>query len=341
MLYLFNLNFLLNYFYDRNNHLRQHRQSLRDATKKFPKRVRLLALNWSLDQPRATIHRICGDRVQQRGDNHQTLRADSSSKSYEDVIWMFMDSTEELTPKEVDNVVEMELGEALEDSVKRAVKGCVAVLGLEMPSDEKIQDGLNIVRGYAPTVKKADDQKDKKKFDVRYYGLLPEVDLEELLDRAFANENQSINDFWTQLKKDRRVTNRPHVTIVHKNSIDTERDLWDRCTGLHEMSTATPPSFKGILRNVLWDGRVMAITFEDFDVEADGSNNEGREFVSNLPDETRSRLHITVGTQCASIKPVEAKSMVEQWRRGEEKDMIKSIKLADHVVYGRIKGLQN
>jgi hypothetical protein len=38
---------------------------------------------------------------------------------------------------------------------------------------------------------------------------------------------------------------------------------------------------------------------------------------------------------------MEAKTMVEQWRIGEELDKkhIKFIKLVDQVVYGRIKGL--
>jgi tRNA ligase len=235
--------------------------------------------------------------------------------------------------------------ELLEESVKRAVEGCVSVLGLEMPSDEKIQEGLDIVKSYTPSVKKkADDPKDKK-LDVRYYGLLPEINLEELLDRAFANETDT--DFWTQLKTDNRVTKRPHVTIVHKNAIDTEGDLklWNRCTALHESSTAVPPLFKGTLTNVLWDGQVMAITLEDFGVaEAEGSSestttNEGSEFASNLPDDTWSRLHITVGTK-ETIKAVEAKTMVELWRKGEEgADKIKSVKLVDQIVYGRIKGL--
>jgi hypothetical protein len=65
----------------------------------------------------------------------------------------------------------------------------------------------------------------------------------------------------------------------------------------------------------------MAITVEDFDVAeaAEGSssgsndNEKGCEFVPNLPDDIRSRLHITVGTRYESIKPLEAKSMVEQW----------------------------
>ena len=106
----------LNYSYDRCNH-RQHCQSLRDATKKFPQPVCLLSLNWSLDQPWATVHRICSDCVQQCGDNHQSLHPNLLNKSHEEVIWIFINRTEELTPKEVDNVVEMELGELLEDSV--------------------------------------------------------------------------------------------------------------------------------------------------------------------------------------------------------------------------------
>ena len=145
----------------------------------------------------------------------------------------------------------MEPGELLEDS---AVEGCVAAMGLEIPSDEKIQEGLDrdIVRDYAPTVKKPDRDNPKgKKLDVRYYGLLPEVDLEVLLDRALANEHKSDKNFWMQLKTNHRVTKRPHVTIVHKNTIDTERDLWNRCAALHEMSTAIPPFFNGASRCLL------------------------------------------------------------------------------------------
>ena len=76
---------------------------------------------------------------------------------------------------------------------------------------------------------------------------------------------------------------------------------------------------------------------------AGGSNDNdlGCDFVSNLTEKVRSRLHITVGTMYNSIKPVEAKSMVQLWRRGEELDMIKSIKLdTDQIVYGRIKPLE-
>ena len=100
-------------------------------------------------------------------------------------------------------------------------------------------------------VKRLDD----KKLNMRYYSLLP-ADLENLLDRAVANE--SYIKTW-------KVT------------------YGNRCTALHEMSMAIPPSFKGILNNLLWDGRAMTGTVEDFNVEAEGlsGSNEGRGFVLN------------------------------------------------------------
>ena len=328
--------FLLNYSYDSNNHLKVNRQYLRDEGSKFLQTVRLLALNWSFDQPPAAIHRICSDRIQQRIDNNPTLPADSSSHSHEDVTWLFINTAQELTPDEVDNVVEMKVGESMEESVKRAIEGCVSVMGLEMPSDAKIQEGLEIAKNYVPPVKIPEE----KKSVVRCYGLLPMVNLEELLDRAFANEDQSNKHFWTQLKTDRRISKRPHIKTIHRCDRDTESDLWNRCVALHKMSTAIPPLFKGTLSNVIWNGRVMAITVDDIDVASTSSeSNEGREFVSNFPHEARSRLHIVVGTKHEGIRPLEAKVMVQNWRRGEELDKIKSIKLVDLSVFGRIKPL--
>ena len=53
---------------------------------------------------------------------------------------MFINNTQELTPSKIDNIVKMELGELLEDS---DIEGCAAVMGLEMPSNEKIQERLD------------------------------------------------------------------------------------------------------------------------------------------------------------------------------------------------------
>ncbi|KAH9044233.1 hypothetical protein EDB84DRAFT_1436037 [Lactarius hengduanensis] len=56
-----------------------HRQDLRNAVKGMHPPVHLLALNWSLDQPHAEIHRICADHIMTRGTNHQTLHGDKQA----------------------------------------------------------------------------------------------------------------------------------------------------------------------------------------------------------------------------------------------------------------------
>ncbi|KAK2459415.1 hypothetical protein APHAL10511_008570 [Amanita phalloides] len=82
----------------------------------LPMRVRLLALYWDVSsQPYTDVFRICADRVRERGEG----------ETYEDVIWQFIRSREELLPSEVDGIIEMQLGEGLEESVRRAVEGIV------------------------------------------------------------------------------------------------------------------------------------------------------------------------------------------------------------------------
>ncbi|KAF8812785.1 hypothetical protein BYT27DRAFT_7207604 [Phlegmacium glaucopus] len=160
----------------------------------------------------------------------------------------FINSTQELTPSEVDNVIE--IGEPLEDALRRAV-GCG--------------------EGLCSCCEKLDDPKEKKKLDARYYGLL---DLPEQLDAILVDENK---DFWTKLITDSRVTKRPHFTTVHRGSIDEERELWDRCAALHWMTTTTPTLFKGKLSHMVWDKRVMTITGEDSVLEVPPGGDDGEE----------------------------------------------------------------
>jgi len=46
-----------------------------------------------------------------------------------------------------------------------------------------------------------------------------------------------------------------------------------------------------------------------------------------------------VGTKNRGIQSVEAKTMFEEWRKGKDRNEIKSIKLDDLIVYGRAGGL--
>lgn len=252
------------------------------------------------------------------------------------MLWNFIHDTQDLVPAEVDSVIDMEIEENLDDAIKRAVNGVVKVLRLQPPSEEKIAESLTAIERYSPENRKPDEKK-RKGDPTRYYALLPELDVFEYLDKIFADldEGDDLKDAWDLIKLGNRVTERPHVTIVHKNDIDANRALWDRCVSLHAIPV-NPPVFKATLGKVMWNGRVMAITIDELALEDAGAiAGQGEEFLLNFPAELEQRLHITVGTARAGIQAVEAKEMVLNWN----KEGLVMQGLDDTVVRGQIKGL--
>lgn len=324
--------------------MKQHRRELRDAVANKSPPVRLMALNWSLDKPRAMLHRICADRVMNRGDKHQSLRADAVAKHHEEVIWMFIKTTEDLAEKEVDEVVEMEIEETLEQGLDRAVDACVRILGLEKPTQEQVGQALAAARGYVPVTVKSEERKKKKVQEPRYYGFLPEFDLVDVLEQRLAETDvpDGAKKFWEGLQKSGRVTERPHITIVHSKSLPQEKDLWDNCHRL--FVDASPPTFEFKLGHLVFDERVMALTVDDIKVATnpgEDTNEEGQSFVSQLEDALKRRLHITVGTRESKIAAVEAGVLIDAWKRGQAGPEFGCITLNDVVVKGRVKGLFN
>lgn len=322
--------------------MREHRAALRNAVRGQNPPVRLLALNWAFEQPLATIHRICSDRVYDRGGKHQTLHADVHGKSHESVIWQFIEQREELEECEVDAVIEMDINEDLEHALDRAVDGCVRILGLEKPDQEKVGLALAVARGYEPAKKKGDKEereKEKKSKPPRYYGFVPEVDLLELLNPVFsAGGDADVADgrqFFTNLKKNGRITKQPHVTLVHSKSLDQEwaQPLWDRCSELYLSST--PSTFRFTLGSVVWNGRVMAVTVDEIAPTSD-DDEMGKSFVDQLPQEVRMKLHITVGTASGDIQPFEAHALMSDWRNGGN---AMSLHLTNIPAEGRVRGL--
>jgi tRNA ligase len=250
---------------------------------------------------------------------------------------MFLTLMEELEDVEVDVSVEMSVLDTLEQAVNKAIDGCVNVLGVERPNKEKVDEALQVAMGYAPKTKRADDTKGTKATP-RYFGLLPEVNLVDVLGPKFSAQDGD-NAFWEFLIAKNRVTKRPHVTIVHRNSLPAESGLWERCMGFDRMQE--PPLFKFALGHIIWNTRVMAVTVDNIELATTAGANSGREFLSNLPQNLKDRLHITVGTKEAGVPPVEAKDLVENWRMGVKKDNVRSIDLGGVVAMGRVKGLFN
>jgi tRNA ligase len=255
---------------------------------------------------------------------------------------MFLKNTEPLIENEADATIEMDIGEDLEHSLARAIDGVVRELGLPRPDAERVGAALAKVRGYMPARTTSPKKPETKaKGTPRYFGLLAETDLVEALEahisrREEGEEGGPLREYWDALKKNKRITRQPHVTIVHSRGLPDKLTLWECCFALYALPT--PPLFRARLGHVVADKRVMAVTVEELRVD-DPEEDEGQKgstFLSMLDPELRGRLHITVGTRDASVPPFEAVALVESFKSGKGPD---NVRLEDVCVKGRIKGL--
>ncbi|SPO25021.1 related to TRL1 - tRNA ligase [Ustilago trichophora] len=268
-------------FADKNNHLFQHRDELIDLSARLSAcnaaaswqskkgkqqvevgRIRTVALAWDLDcLPLNTLHRICAERIQGRGDNHQTLVADpndgavSGLKSHETVLWRFLEALQPFGSSEglgeggegygdgrFDEVVRLKVADSAEGNLRRVIEGLGRVLGWEMPSDERIgraletafawkvkKGGTSICEG-----KKAKQEGELKKdsdasvVNPRYFGLAVELDTRLLLDGLLLQPNPNLSsnssnivNFYRRMRSSRRLNQRPHITLVHRSNLSS------------------------------------------------------------------------------------------------------------------------
>lgn len=259
---------------------------------------------------------------------------------------MFLNTAEELSPDEVDDIVEMEIAEdpVVDDDagfdaenelgvtreeegggpesgmirqVRTAVDGLCEILGMDVPSDARIREAVEHVRRYEeelelralnrPSNKKSDHKTAKSKMSealgstaakkklkndaLRYYGILPEVDLVKLVESTLesmegsekTDVRESLESMWSLLKSGNRQTKRPHVTLVHKNQLKdasieggaNAKELWEACAEVYEMEGS--PIFEGRFGSLVWNERVLAATFEDLNLPAPPSLGDGLE----------------------------------------------------------------
>ncbi|KAF8320353.1 hypothetical protein DL93DRAFT_2073938 [Clavulina sp. PMI_390] len=347
-----------------------------EMTPTTPIPVRLVALNWSLNTlPISTVHRHCATRVMNRGENHQSLRP-SPTISHEDIIWQFITSSEELGDKEVDASVNMDVAaENLESSVTTALNGLIPLLNewveppkgaaeWPMPSDEEVRNACDLARGYQVSIKKDEIPQGGKAVPTRYFAFLPEVNLSQVVESVFSTLPPPSDDaeaegqaqakaFWEALKAANRLTHRPHITIVHKLSLPDDQHIWDACTAVEALKIS-PALFNFTLGTLLCDDRVMSITVDDLKLVTPPPIGQGEDealekirgasaeaanaLLQVIPETTRARYHITVGTREEDIRPIEGGKLVERWKAGATRG-IAVFPLSGERAVGRVRGL--
>lgn len=305
---------------DRNNHMFHERASLMkdlEALKKFiDPPIRFIALSFSQS---SSVRSMTIERVLQRGDNHQSIRAATMDPSDIQGIMdgfhkRFQALSLESSPDEAfADVIELDTLQGSRANLETVVcylhtKGLIRSIPRCQSLDEALAHAIN----YRPEIHKhmtshpseqrakkskrlqEDVLKQKKTKQPNFFALCvldPEYLFRKLVEVCSVSSALGLQ--WSDMVARKRVQNGFHVTLIHQADKQKHNQKWN--TYDSPESGLVGRKYNIELREVVTDGRVMAITVEPTSINLP--------LVNKIP-------HITIGTANASIKPFESNAML-------------------------------
>ncbi|KAL8771207.1 MAG: hypothetical protein Q9209_003378 [Squamulea sp. 1 TL-2023] len=326
---------------DRNNHQKRERKQLIDDVSSVVPDARFIALHYVHDpkpQMLPSIRKVTQKRVLERGDNHQTIQANTKgSSAIIEIMEGFLTRFEPLNPNSspddgFDEIINLDVAASSRENLETVVNALHAYssqLVHEIPDtsdlDLAIDAALNdyqveIKHDLSFKSKKSQGKKENngpaqangsaqpkapKAPTVEFFCVsLLTNDVRNTIEKAFATQPPETSKFFRELQGNRRVQAAFHVTLMHRNSVSQDPDLWSYLSSLlaSAQSSAQPSDIFGECRvrleRIVWDGRVMCVVTRLLD--------EGWKSANVV-------AHVTVGTAAQNIKPKESNDLLEKW----------------------------
>ncbi|WWC70864.1 uncharacterized protein I206_104816 [Kwoniella pini CBS 10737] len=364
---------------DRNNHIPKHYEELAAITSSKAMQkydVRLIGIVWDISsQPYHRLLRICSERVVSRGDNHQTLRPDPTvDAEHEAVVGQFLRNFTSPDPALFDNLIDVQVLHSPKEALVKIANGLVPLVDLPKPSEEDLENALDYAVEYKINTPYHAIAKVGK--PIRYFGLAPEIDLNEIVENIIQviqddSIKTSAQSIFEEIKNQNRITAKPHITLSHEknvsieaeelannnknqNQIGTQKKLWDRCRKLAEMKFSI--LFKFDIKHLIWDNRIMTLSIKnlqpilnennsiDQQKEKKENENEDELGLNNvLPEDVKNLLHITVGTKNEEISAFESRGLMNvlnSFNGGDKGEIDEIVEGGGKVRWIKIEGVQ-
>ncbi|EXJ58843.1 hypothetical protein A1O7_06273 [Cladophialophora yegresii CBS 114405] len=345
---------------DRNNHQRRERAQIMEDINKVIPDARFVALHY-VHEPKVQmldeIRKVTRQRVLERGDNHQTIRAES--KGPQEIIGImegFLDrfqgcDTNAEPDSNFEEVIDLDVSasslENLETVVTHLYNAYPGLLPEEMTSDEDMQAAIDFALGEEVTTKhdlsfskptsSEKSQKQQKPAQsqpqkaltidqlmgkLEYFSIsVPAPKINSILGSLFDHAPAEEARMYRTLKQSRRIQSEFHVTLIHRASATQNRKLWE---------TYTEEFQNAINGKDLKDKSQVAATLGQARVKLERVVWDDRimAFVVRIYPSGNGAswmsanpiTHITVGTAGADIKPVESNSLLARWEAGDTID---------------------
>ena len=335
---------------DRNNHQRRERKQLMEDIFPVISDAQFVALHYVHDPKRdllPAIKEVTRKRVLDRGNNHQTIRAGTSSR--EEIIGI-MDGflhrfegidTSRDPDEHFDHVIDLDVCASSRENLEATVHALHDIYPLlvpEIPTSEDLDNAISaamhdyevqmdLSAGYSKPKKSGpSNQLSPDKLSppilarkIEYISIsVPSSSITNTLQALFQNTSPEVAKLYNHLVNFRRVQPAFHVTLIHRASRDDHKAIWDRYANSYidvlaknpvSDPIATPPSL-GPAR-VRLERLVWDNRIMTFVVRILPAEGE----VDELPC-ANAIAHITVGTASADIKPKESNDLLRRWVEG-------------------------
>jgi tRNA ligase len=287
---------------DKNNHLGMHRKGITDAVRKAYPKAYIIALNFiptNDPEARNELFQLTRDRVVNRGENHQSLTPNKSMdfmgimrRFQNDFVPVSFDNADDAG---LDEIIQIDPAEELRVKIQQVADIVCPLVGTSADiSDHDLERAMHAALTYTPLV-----SKDAGSQRAAYWGLSVGTDVIQLCRDYFDVHPDVDQGYFLELLAGGRITaDRLHVTLIHiKETKDSEiiRAKWKRLETHAKVEAVMHAS------GLVWNGRCMALAVTAIEPSWIWETRATLEPVS----------HITLGTTDATIKPVEAKSLVE------------------------------
>ena len=344
---------------DRNNHQRRERAQIMDDVSKVVPDARFVALHYVHD-PKAKmldgIRKVTRDRIFERGDNHQTIRA--GSKGPEEIIGIMEGFLERFQGCDInvapdadfDEVVDLDVCasslENLETVITHLYNAYPGLLPDEMPSDEEMQAAIDFAMQHEVTTKhdlsfgkptnSERPQKQRKPEQVQaqqkpltmqqvvgkleYFSIsVTTSNMNSVLASMFDQGTAEEARMYRMLKQSRRIQNEFHVTLIHRASATQNGQLWEMYVEEYRKAiNGKDLGDKSQLAVNLGQARVKLerVVWDDRVMACVVRLYPAGEGISWVS--ANPITHITVGTAGPDIKPMESNHLLARWEAGED-----------------------
>ncbi|KAE8153484.1 fungal tRNA ligase phosphodiesterase domain-containing protein [Aspergillus avenaceus] len=340
---------------DRNNHMRRERQQLMDDVFPVIPSAKFVALQY-VHEPKGQllpgIREVTRQRVLNRGDNHQTIRA--GTKDSTEVIGImegFLNrfegiNTDREPDKYFDEVIDLDVAADSRENlytVVTALHKCYPHVVEKVPTPQELDDALEwAMNDYQVQIDlshqyggKGPKEKNKNKNNqvgpaptsvpnpealakgIEYFCIsLPANEVSNVLESLFPPSSEPAKAYlYHQLKNTRRIQPAFHVTLIHRAVKKDRPDVWDSYVQQYIQKMKEKPESDPTVAPALAPVRVR--------LERLIWDTRLMTFVARIMPPGDQELagwtcandipHVTVGTVSSQVKPKESNDLLKRW----------------------------